>query len=62
MVCFFQEEVLAKNIRQQTACEIIEDSFIDKINNETIIDVLKNYAPLLDKIKSIVCTPVRQAS
>jgi len=37
-----------------------KNKFINKINNETNIDVFKNYAPLIDKIKSIICPPVQQ--
>lgn len=36
-----------------------KNRFIDKIKKETSIDVFKNYIPLIEKIKSIVCPPVQ---
>ncbi len=36
--------------------------FIDKIKQETNVDVFKNYAPLLVKIKSIIIPPMQPVS
>lgn len=36
-----------------------KNKFIEKVNKETSIDVFKNYAPLVNKIKSIICPPVQ---